>query len=211
MFEKCNLQVGEDIERSQLDHRFHLVLEQHRQYDDIARRCAEKRRADRYDLIRQAGDQQAALVERALPDQAAAHLDPRRIAVGVVVSVGREKRERTFLLVADAIDNAELRIDERGEFGKEQPAHSGEVALALKHIGELGEIALEPVLLGISVGGEPQVADHRVDVVFEFGHLAARIHLNRAGEVALGHCRRHFGDGTHLRRQVGCKQVDVAG
>ncbi len=56
-----------------------------------------------------------------------------------------------------------------------------------------------------------EVVDHRVDVVFELGHLAARIDLNRPGQVALGHGGRHLGDGAHLGGQVRRQQVDVAG
>jgi hypothetical protein len=77
--------------------------------------------------------------------------------------------------------------------------------------GELGEVGLEPVLLGVLLGGLPQVADHRVDVVLELGHLAAGLDLDRARQVALGHGRGDLGDGADLRREVGGEQVDVAG
>ena len=75
----------------------------------------------------------------------------------------------------------------------------------------LRQVGLEPILLGVAVGGEPQIVDHRVDVVFELRHFAARFDLNRARQVALGHGGRHFGDGAHLGGQVGRQQVDVAG
>ena len=81
----------------------------------------------------------------------------------------------------------------------------------MQHVGEFGEIGLQPILLGIAVGGEPQVIDHRIDIVFELGHFAARVHLNRARQVALGHRGGHLGDGAHLRGQVRRKQIDVAG
>ena len=90
-------------------------------------------------------------------------------------------------------------------------ADGREIALALQHAGELREVGLQPVLLGVALGREPQVADHRVDVVFELGDFAARVDLNRPGQVALGHRGRHFGDGAHLGGQVGREQVDVAG
>ena len=86
-----------------------------------------------------------------------------------------------------------------------------EIALALQHVGEAREVGLQPVLLGVALGGEPQVADHRVDVVFELGHFAARIDLNRPGQVALGHRGRHLGDRAHLGGQVRGQQVHVAG
>jgi len=50
-----------------------------------------------------------------------------------------------------------------------------------------------------------------VDVVLELGEFAARIDLDRAGEIALGHRGRHLRDGAHLRGQVGGEPVDVAG
>src|SRR5215211_7322016 len=109
------------------------------------------------------------------------------------------------------IDHALLGVHQRGQFGEQQTADGRQIALALQHVGELSQVSLEPILLGVAVGGEPQVVDHRVDVVLELGHLTARLHLDRAGEIALGDGGRHLGDGTHLRRQIGGEQVDVAG
>ena len=77
--------------------------------------------------------------------------------------------------------------------------------------GEAGQVGLEPVLLGVAVRGEPQVVDHRVDVVFELGHFAAGFHLDGTRQVALGHGGCHFGNGAHLVGQVVGQQVDVAG
>ena len=91
------------------------------------------------------------------------------------------------------------------------PADGGEVALALQHAGEAREVRLEPVLLGVAVGGQPQVVDHRVDVVLEVGHFAARLDLDRPREVALRHRGGDLGDRAHLVGQVGGQQVDVAG
>ena len=133
------------------------------------------------------------------------------MAVGAVVGIGRQQREAVRLLAAHLIDDALVGVDQRRQFGQQQPADRGQVALALQHVGEFGEVGLQPILLGVAVGGEPQVVDHRIDVVFELGHFAARIDLNRARQVALGHGGRHLGDGAHLRGQVGGEQVDVAG
>src|SRR5205085_575067 len=66
-------------------------------------------------------------------------------------------------------------------------------------------------LLGIALGGEPQVGDHRVDVVFEFGDFAAGIHLNGACEVALGDRGGDVGNRADLVGEVCGEQVDVAG
>ena len=104
-----------------------------------------------------------------------------------------------------------LRIDQRREFRQQHAADGGEVALPLQHAGEASQVGLEPVLLGVAVGGEPQVVDHGVDVVFELGHFAAGLHLNRTREVALGHGGRYFGDGANLVGQVVGEQIHVTG
>ena len=89
-------------------------------------------------------------------------------------------------------------IHQRRQFGQQQPPNGGQVALALKHVGEFCEVRLQPILFGIDVGREPQVANHRVDVVFELGDFSSGVDLDRTGEVAFGDGGRHFGDGAHL-------------
>ena len=76
LLEEHRLQRGELGDRGKLDHRLDLVFEQHRQHDDVARHDLEQRRADRHRIGRQFGDQQAALVGRALADQPFADPDP---------------------------------------------------------------------------------------------------------------------------------------
>ena len=120
------------------------------------------------------------------------HLQPRRLGVHLV-------------------DDALVRVDERHQLGQQQLADRGQVALALQQAGEAGEVGLQPVLLGVAVGGQPQVADHRVDVVLQLGDLAAGVDLDRPGQVALGHRGGHLGDGAHLVGEVLGQQVDVAG
>src|SRR5262249_28514513 len=115
------------------------------------------------------------------------------------------------VLARGLVDDAELRVDQRRELGQQKPADGDQIALALQHIGELGEVGLQPILFGVAVGGEPQVVDHRVDVVLERGNLAARVDLNRAGQITLGDSGRDLGDSAHLRGQVRGQQVDVAG
>ena len=100
---------------------------------------------------------------------------------------------------------------QRRQLGQQHPADRGEIALALQHAGELGEVRLEPVLLGVALGGDSQIVDHGVDVVFELSHFAARVHLNGAGQVALGDRGRDLGDGANLGGQIGGQQIDVAG
>ena len=133
------------------------------------------------------------------------------MAVRPVVRVGRQELEPRRFLALQLIDHALLGADQRGQLAEQEPAHGGEIALALQHVGELGQVGLEPILLGIAVGREPQVADHRVDVVLELGHLAARLDLDGAGQVALGHRGGDLGDGAHLGGEVGGQEIDVAG
>ena len=100
---------------------------------------------------------------------------------------------------------------QRHQLRQQHATDGGQIALALQHAGEACEVRLQPILIGVAVRRETQVADHGVDVVFELGDLAARVHLNGARQVALGHGRRHLGDGTHLVGQIVGQQVDVAG
>ena len=109
------------------------------------------------------------------------------------------------------VDGALVGIDQRGQLGEEHLAHGVQLALALEHAGELGEVGLQPVLLAVALGGFAQVGNHRVDVVLQLGHLAAGLDLDGAREVALGHGGGDLGDGADLGGEVGGEQVDVAG
>ena len=109
------------------------------------------------------------------------------------------------------VNGALLGVDQRGQFGEQHLADRAQVALALQHAGEFGQVGLEPILFLVALSRRAQVADHRIDVVFEFGHLAARVHPDRAGQVALGHRGRHVGDGAHLGGEVLGHRVDVVG
>ena len=149
--------------------------------------------------------------ERALADQALADADCcgwpfRRVGEG-----GEQHACSAGFFGLHLVDDALLRVDQRRKFGEQHAADGGEIALALQHAGEAGEVGLQPVLLGVAVGGEAEVVDHGVDVVFQFGDFAAGFHLNRAGQVALGHGGRDFGDGADLVGEVVGEQVDVAG
>ena len=102
-----------------------------------------------------------------------------------------------------------LRADQRRQLGKQQLRHGQQVALALHHAGELGDVGLQPVLLGVLARGLRQVDDHLVDVVLQRRHFALRFDRDRPRQVALGHGGRHFGDGAHLGGQVGGELIDV--
>ena len=152
----------------------------------------------------------AALVLGALPDQAFADSDAFGMAVGSVVGIGGQKPQArlvAFVLIKHAL----LRVDQHGELGEQDAPDGREVALTLQHVGEAGEIRLQPVLLGIALGRQAQITDHRIDVVLELRHLAAGVDLNGAGEITLGDGCRHLGDGAHLGGEIGRKEIDVAG
>ena len=131
---------------------------------------------------------------------------------GALGAVARDELELGLVLLAlGDVEHAILRVHQRRELRHDQVRHGREVALALEHAAEAGEVGLEPILLGILERLLLQVADHLVDRVLERRHLARRLDGDRAGEVALGHGGRHFGDRAHLVGQVGGELVHVVG
>jgi hypothetical protein len=66
------------------------------------------------------------------------------------------------------IENVELGLasrDHRAQLREHHAADVRQIALPLKHAAELGQIRLEPVLLGVLLRRIAQVADHFVDRV----------------------------------------------
>ena len=104
-----------------------------------------------------------------------------------------------------------LGVHHRRDLAHDQLGHRGEVALALEHPGDARQVGLQPVLLGVALGGLAQVGDHLVDVVLELGHLALSLDRDRPGQVALGHRGRHLGDRAELGGQGDRQLVDVLG
>ncbi len=102
-------------------------------------------------------------------------------------------------------------VNEGDKLRKKLSADRDDVALTLQHAREAREVRLQPILLGIELRRETQIADHRVDVVFEFRDFASRADLDGACQIALCHSRRHFGDGSHLGGEIGREKVDVTG
>ena len=56
-----------------------------------------------------------------------------------------------------------------------------------------------------------ELVDHGVDGVFQLQDLAAHVHRDLLGQVAVGDRGRHFGDVADLRRQVARHRVDALG
>ena len=104
-----------------------------------------------------------------------------------------------------------MRVHQRRHLGQQHLPNGPQLALALKHAAEFGDVGFEPVLLAISFRGLAQIGYHRVDVVFQLGDFAARFDLNRPGKIALGHGRCDLSDRADLVGEIGGEQVDVAG
>jgi hypothetical protein len=132
--------------RNEIDHRFDGTLEQHRQYDDVLRRDPEEAGPDRHDIRRHLRDQHAPGIGCTLPDEAFA--EQKMVAMGDAallgagVGIGGEELEARRAVRLHEVDHAVLRVDERRELGKEQRADGGEIASALQHVGEAGEVGL---------------------------------------------------------------------
>ena len=199
-------------ERGELDHRLDVVLEQGRQDVDIGRRGVAEARADADEIAGHVLEQDRPLVGGGLADQALAQVELAPQLVVALGAVARDQLEPGFLLLAlGDVEDAILGVHQRRQLGHDQVRDGGQVALALEHAREAGEVGLQPVLLGVLERLLLQVADHLVDVVLERRHFARRLDRDRAGQIALGHRGRHFGDRAHLVGQVGGELVDVVG
>ncbi len=139
-----------------------------------------------------------------MPDEALADLETLGVtSPAFSVRIGGEQLQARRPFGLDEVDDAVLRIDQRCQLRQQHAADRGQVALALEHVGEARQVGLEPILLGVAIRRQAQIDDHRVEIVLELGHLAARVDLNGARQVALGDRRGDLGDGAHLGRQIG--------
>jgi hypothetical protein len=211
LLEEGQVQRGEMAERGELDDRLDLLLEEHGEHDEVPGPGLDQAGADGDELRRQLVQDPAAAIGGALAQQSLADVNRFTMPAGRLAGEGRDETEPRILASLATIEHSLVGIHQRRQLGQQHPPNRLEIALALQHSGDAGQVGLEPVLLGVGVGGEPKVVDHRVDVVLQLGHLTAGLDLNGAGQVALGHGGGHLGDGSHLRRQVGGEQVHVAG
>ena len=214
LFEEGQVGRREGFQRRQLDHGLGVTLEQHRQHDDVRGSGRAEARMHACVVLRHAGQQNTLFFQRALPDQPLAELDSRRLlpvrrVPSQQLKPGRPHR-RAGHGTLHLIDRALLCVDQGRQFREKYFTDRHEVALPLKHAGESRQVRLEPVLLLVSLGRGAQVVDHRIDIVFQVGDLAARLDLNGSGQVAPGHRGRDLGNGADLCREVGRQQVDVA-
>jgi hypothetical protein len=56
-------------------------------------------------------------------------------------------------------------IHQRGQLGQKQPADVVRSRWPCSMLVNLARLVFSQSLLGVDVGGEPQIADHRIDVV----------------------------------------------
>lgn len=126
-------------------------------------------------------EENALLFDRALADQALAGGD--LIGLARAPGIARQQPQRRLFsrLGFHLVNRALLRLDQRGEFREQHLADGEQVALALQHARELRQVRLQPVLFLVPLGRGPQIVDHRVDVVLQFRHFAARLDLDGPG------------------------------
>ena len=72
------------------------------------------------------------------------------LAVGVA---GEQPQVGLALLAFVEVEQPLLRVHQRRQLRQDQPRHGQQVALALERAGELGQVGLEPVLLGVDPRG----------------------------------------------------------
>src|SRR5688500_7772439 len=101
------------------------------------------------------------------------------MAVSPAIRVGGQEAKSSFpVTLGNLINYTHLCVNKWRELAEQHSPNSGEVSLSLQHIGEIGEIGLEPVLFRVLLSGEPKIVNHRVDVVLELRDLALGVHLN---------------------------------
>ena len=84
--------------RAELDDRHDLLLEEHRQHDDVDRRRLAEAGRDLDVVRRRLRDQDRLALERRLPDQRLADLEAVRDALALLVAVGRDEPQLGVLL-----------------------------------------------------------------------------------------------------------------
>jgi hypothetical protein len=184
----------------------------HRQHDDVERRRRAEPRGDAVVLGGHVGEQDLALLERALPHQPGAEAElGRRAGIGIDRVAGEQLQSRLGDAAIEQVEDRALRVHHRRQLGEDQSSHREQVALALQHAAELGEVGLEPVLLRVLERGLAQVADHLVGGVLEDATSPRASTLISRVRSPLVTAVGHVGDRAHLSGQVGGELVDVLG
>src|ERR1043166_5620805 len=159
---------------------------------------------DRHVVVRDVRDYDSLFFERRLTDESFAKSESAVDSFAIAVGVTCEQLQFRFAAVTvDAIYNIEdalLRGDDRRQLGQNHSRNREQIALALKHSTEFGQVRFQPVLLVVSQRRVAEISDHLVDVVFYECDLALSGDLNRASEIACCDRGCDVGNRTQLRR-----------
>ena len=178
-------------------------------HQQAARRGGADTGADGQIAFRHIGHIQRAAVLGALADQAFADAP---LAPGVdirSVGGGQAQARRLQLRVVHDVEQAMLRTDQGRQLGHHHLRHRRDAALALQLPRKTGQVGLEPVLFRVAGRGVAQVADERIDVVAQQGHLASGVDAQVAAEVAPGHGRGHHRHRPGLAAEAGREDIDA--
>ena len=93
LVEEAQLRLVEFAQRGDGDHRLELILEGDGQHHDAARQRLDERWPDAHGVLGNIGDEDAALLDRALADEAVAQIDLARIAAFGMIRIFAEQLE----------------------------------------------------------------------------------------------------------------------
>ena len=96
------MDLAERLERGELDHAEHPLLEQDRHHDDVHRRRLAETRADGDVAGRRVGDEDRLALDGRLPDEALADRERAGGAVARLVAVARDQAQARGRVVAVA-------------------------------------------------------------------------------------------------------------
>ena len=214
LVEQRDVGLGEAAERGQLHHREDLPFEDDGKDHDVGRPRLAQSGVDLDVIGRRVGDQDALLLECGLTDQTLA--DPELLVemFPLLVGVGRRQPEPLVVTVVPGVHDVEDTVcgsHHRRQFAEDHLGDRLQVLLSLHHPGELGQVGLQPVLLGVPRGGLAEVANHLVDVALQRSQLSFGLNGDVPAQIALGHGGGDVGDGAHLRGEVRSELVDVVG
>jgi hypothetical protein len=143
LVEEALVSLVELVERGELDHRLHLILKQGRQDAHAGRLGVAETRTDPDEVRRNVLQEDRSAIRRGLTDQTFAKVEPLLQLTLVLGAVARDELQlRLILFALGDVEHAVLRVHERCELGHDEVRDCREVALALKHAREAGEVGL---------------------------------------------------------------------
>ena len=99
LVEEAQVDLAERVERGELDHGQHLLLEQDRQDHDVDRERLAEAGRDLHVVRRRVGDEDALHLERRLAGQALAELELVGEVLALLVAVGGDQPQRRLVAV----------------------------------------------------------------------------------------------------------------